>query len=108
MWCRRRRPRRRKPTGLEKVPATWWCQARHLTSLRRSPLVKTRRRSKEALPPPSEGRKEEEGHPNGGGRGVKEKEDPSAGLLSRRRRGRRGVAGQNQASGDIVSIYIPE
>src|SRR4051812_6682008 len=106
MWCRRRRSRRRKLPGLERVPATWWCRARHLTSLRRPPLVKTRR-SKEALPP-SEGRKEEEGHPNRGGRGVEEKEDPSAGLLPRRRRGRKGVAGQNQASGEIVSTYIPE
>src|SRR3954468_4258713 len=107
MWCRRGRPRRRKPPGLEKVPATWWCRTRHLTSPQRPPLVKTRRRNKEALPP-SEGSKEEEGRPNRGGRGVEEKENPSAGLLPRRRRGRRGVAGPNQASNDIVSVYIPE
>src|SRR3954468_2098603 len=107
MWCRKIRSRRRRPPGLKRVPAIWWCRARHLASLRRPPLVKTRRRSKEALPP-SGGREEEEGRPNEGGRGVEEKEDPSAGLLPRRRRGRKGVAGQDQASGDIVSIYIPE
>src|SRR4051812_36830022 len=107
MWCRRRRLRRRKPPGLERVPATWWCRTRHLMSPRCSPLVKTRRRNKKA-PPPNGGRKEEEGHPNGGGRGVEEKEDPSTGLLPRRRRGRRGVVGQNQASGKIISTYIPE
>src|SRR3954470_16714211 len=91
MWCRRRRSRRRRPPGLERVPAMWWCRARHLASLRRPPLVKMRRRNKEALP-------------NRGGRGVEEKEDPSAGLLPQRRRGRKGVAGQNQASGENLSI----
>src|SRR3954462_735642 len=73
MWCRRRRPRRRKPPGLEKVPATWWCRTRHLMSPRRSPLVKTKRRNKEALPP-QRGEKRrrrppQRGRPRGRGKG---------------------------------------
>ena len=48
-------------------------------SPRHTPLVKTRRRKKNALPL-QRGRKEKEGRPNGGGRRVQEEEDPSAGL----------------------------
>src|SRR4051812_30456486 len=73
MWCRRRRSRRRRPQGLERVPAMWWCRARHLASLRRPPLVKMRRRNKEALPLHRGERKRrrppQQGRPRGRGKG---------------------------------------
>src|SRR3954469_5863540 len=73
MSCRRRRSRRRRPPGLERVPAMWWCRARHLASLRRPPLVKTRRRNKEALPLQRGERKRRRpphrGRPRGRGKG---------------------------------------
>src|SRR3954469_13504276 len=76
MWCRRRRPRRRKPPGLEKVPATWWCRTRHLTSPRRSPLVKTRRRNKKSLPPPARGEKKKKATPAGEAEGSRKRKTP--------------------------------
>src|SRR3954468_13521116 len=73
MWCRRRRSRRRRPPGLERVPAMWWCRARHLASLRRPPLVKMRRRNKDALPLHRGERKRrrspQQGRPRGRGKG---------------------------------------
>src|SRR3954467_6072754 len=73
MWCQRRRSRRRRPPGLERVPAMWWCRARHLASLRRPPLMKTRRRNKEALPLQRWERKRrrppQQGRPRGRGKG---------------------------------------
>src|SRR4051812_17919138 len=76
MWCRRRRPRRRKPPGLEKVPATWWCRTRHLTSPRCSPLVKTRR-NKKALPPPlARGAKKKKATPTGEAEGSRKRKTP--------------------------------
>ena len=62
----------------------------------------------ETSPPPAGGGKKMKAAPVGGGRRVQEEENPSAGLRPRRRRGRRGVAGQGQASGEIVSVQIPE
>src|SRR3954462_8107331 len=75
MWCRRRRSRRRKPLGLERVPAIWWCRARHLASLRRPPLVKTRRGSKEALPPVRGGKKRK-ATPTGEAEGSRKRKTP--------------------------------
>ena len=117
MWCRRRRPRK-SPRGLERVPGTRRCRIHHPTVPRRIPPVKTRRKKKRPLllqrgerrkgRPPSLGREEKEGRPLWGGRRVQEGENPSSGLLHRRRRWRRGVAAQGQAPGKIVSIRIPE
>src|SRR3954462_4929039 len=75
-------------------------------SLRRPPLVKTRRRKKSLH---LQRGKERRGRlPLLGGQGVQEEEDPSAGLFPRCQRGRGGVAGKDQASGEVVRIRIPE
>src|SRR3954465_12671360 len=76
MWCRRRRSRRRRPLGLKRVPAMWWCRARHLASLRRPPLVKTRRRNKEALPLQQGERKKKKAAPTGETEGPGKRKTP--------------------------------
>src|SRR4051812_2310949 len=76
MWCRRRRPRRRKPPGLENVPATWWCRIHHLTSPRRSPLVKARRRNKKVAPPARGEKKKKKATPTGEAEGSRKRKTP--------------------------------
>ena len=106
MWCQTRRPRK-MPRGLERVPGARSCRIHHPTVPRCIPPVKTRRKKKRPLPP-SGRREEKEGRPLWGGRRVQEGENPSTGLLHRRRRWQRGVAAQGEDPGKIISIRIPE
>ena len=85
-----------------------WCLSDSASDESETPSSRENEEEEEESSPPSGGRKEKEGHPKGEGRGVQEEENPSVGLRPRRRQGRRGVAGQGQASGEIVSIRIPE
>ena len=71
-WCRRRRPRRR-PRELERVPGARWCRTHRLTTPKRTPPPKTRRRKKKPLPlqrgEERKGRPPQLGRPEGPRRG---------------------------------------
>ena len=67
-----------------------------------------RKRGGEGGLSPRGGREEEEGSPNKGGRRVQEGKDYSPGQLRQHQRWRGRMAFKGQASGEIVSIRIPE
>ena len=57
--------------------------------------------------PPNRGGQEKEGRPIWGGRRVQEGKDPPPGLLHDGRLHRRRVVTQGEATGEVVSIWIP-